>query len=68
MVHGSWRGGCLPEHRDYATVAGLVICEVQHLPEVGEAVEMLGWRFEAMDLDGHRIDKVLASRLITEAA
>ncbi len=61
-------GIALPDHRDYETVAGLVISEVQHLPEVGEAVETFGWRFEVVDLDGRRIDKVMASRLVTEAA
>jgi putative hemolysin len=33
------------------------------LPAAGEQVECAGWRFEVMDLDGKRIDKVLASRL-----
>jgi putative hemolysin len=61
-------GIALPDHRDYETVAGLVISEVQHLPEVGEAVETFGWRFEVVDLDGRRIDKVLASRVTAEAA
>jgi putative hemolysin len=53
-------GIALPERRDYETVAGLVIGELQHLPGTGEAVEILGWRFEVVDLDGRRIDKVLA--------
>jgi putative hemolysin len=61
-------GITLPERRDYETVAGLVISEVQHLPEVGEAVEAFGWRFEVVDLDGRRIDKVLVSRVVAEAA
>jgi len=65
-------GIVLPEKRDYETVAGLVIGELQHLPAVGEAVETLGWRFEVVDLDGRRVDKVLASRAnartLTEAA
>jgi putative hemolysin len=53
----------LPERRSYETVAGLVIGELQHLPATGEAVEALGWRFEVVDLDGRRVDRVLASRL-----
>jgi putative hemolysin len=56
-------GVSLPERRDYETVAGLVIGELQHLPETGEAVETLGWRFEVVDMDGRRVDKVLASRV-----
>jgi putative hemolysin len=55
-------GIALPERRDYETVAGLVIGELQHLPDTGEAVETLGWRFEVVDLDGRRIDKVLGLR------
>jgi putative hemolysin len=50
----------LPEHRDYQTVAGLIIRQLEHLPETGETVETLGWRFEVVDMDGRRIDKVLA--------
>jgi len=53
----------LPASRDYETVAGLVLNELHHLPETGEAVETLGWRLEVIDMDGRRIDKVLATRL-----
>jgi putative hemolysin len=56
----------LPERRDYETVAGLVIGELQHLPTTGEAVEAHGWRFEVIDMDGRRVDKVLASRVPQE--
>jgi putative hemolysin len=31
-------------------------------------VEAFGWRFEVVDLDGRRIDKVLVSRVVAEAA
>jgi putative hemolysin len=61
-------GITLPERRDYETVAGLVIGELQHLPGTGEAVEALGWRFEVVDLDGRRIDKVLANRITNQEA
>jgi putative hemolysin len=53
-------GVILPESRSYHTVGGLVISEIQHLPNTGEHVDALGWRFEVVDLDGRRIDKVLA--------
>ena len=33
------------------------------LPGVGERIDSGGWRFEVLDLDGRRIDKVLASLL-----
>ncbi len=47
----------------YNTVAGLLMSVSGHLPEVGERIECAGWRFEVVDLDGKRIDKVLASEL-----
>ncbi len=53
----------LPEKRSYHTVAGFVLDCFGRLPTVGEATERLGYRFEVMDLDGRRIDKVLVSRL-----
>jgi putative hemolysin len=56
-------GVTLPESRSYHTVGGLVISEIQHLPSTGEHVNALGWRFEVVDLDGRRIDKVLATSL-----
>ncbi|MFO1142271.1 MAG: hemolysin family protein [Amaricoccus sp.] len=47
---------------DYATLAGLVIDGLGHLPTVGERLVAHGWTLEVVDLDGRRIDKVLASR------
>ncbi len=52
----------LPERRDYHTVAGFVLDHLAHLPRVGETFDASGWRFEVVDLDGRRIDKVLAQR------
>lgn len=48
--------------RDYQTVAGLVLDKVGHLPQVGELLDVQGWRVEVVDLDGRRIDKLLVSR------
>jgi putative hemolysin len=56
-------GFSLPPKRSYATVAGFALAHLQHIPKTGEFVETNGWRFEIVDLDGHRIDKVLASRI-----
>jgi putative hemolysin len=47
---------------DYATLAGMIIEELGHLPNPGEYVTLHGWCFEVVDLDGRRIDKVLARR------
>lgn len=54
----------LPAKRDYQTLAGFVLSHMHHLPATGESVHALGWRFEVVDLDGRRIDKVLAVRSI----
>ena len=54
----------LPPHRDYETVAGHVLSLLHHLPATGETVEAGGWRFEVVDMDGRRIDKVIATRLV----
>ena len=53
----------LPEKREYHTVGGFILAKLGRLPQTGESVNALGWRFEVVDLDGRRIDKVLASRL-----
>lgn len=53
----------IPDNRDYETVAGYILSLMHHLPATGEHVDAQGWRFEVVDLDGRRIDKVLASRL-----
>ena len=45
----------------YNTVAGLLQSVSGRLLETGEYVDCVGWRFEVLDLDGKRIDKVLAS-------
>jgi putative hemolysin len=51
----------LPEDRDYATTAGFALSVLKHLPKVGESFPYRGWRFEIVDMDGRKIDKLLAS-------
>ena len=58
----------VPKDPDFETVAGYILSELNHLPTVGERFERGPWRFEVMDLDGRRIDKVLVSRLASPAA
>jgi putative hemolysin len=48
----------------YNTVAGLLMSVSGHLPATGERIQCGDWLFEVLDLDGKRIDKVLASRLV----
>ncbi|MBK7613882.1 MAG: HlyC/CorC family transporter [Vitreoscilla sp.] len=46
----------------YNTLAGMIMLLLGRLPNTADAVEWDGWRFEVVDLDGKRVDKVLASR------
>ena len=50
----------LPEARDYETVAGFVLEHFRHLPETGESFILKRWKFEIADMDGRKVDKVLA--------
>jgi len=56
-------GLSLPARRSYQTAAGLVIEALQKLPKTGDVTETQGWRFEVVDMDGRRVDKLLAARL-----
>ncbi|HOX89225.1 MAG TPA: hemolysin family protein [Burkholderiaceae bacterium] len=47
----------------YNTLSGMVMLLLGRVPRTADAVEWEGWRFEIVDMDSRRIDKVLASRL-----
>ena len=47
----------------YNTLAGMIMLLLGRLPATADVVEWSGWRFEVVDLDGKRVDKVLAQRL-----
>lgn len=47
----------------YHTLSGMMMWLFGHIPRTGDSVEWELWRFEVVDMDGNRIDKVLASRL-----
>ena len=53
----------VPQERSYHTAAGFVLHRLGHLPAVGESFDAQGWRFEVVDLDGRRIDRILVTRL-----
>ena len=52
----------LPHDRDYSTVAGFALSVLKRLPQTGETFGHDGWKFEVVDMDGRKIDKLLASR------
>ncbi len=59
-------GITLDEDRDYATVAGHALAILRRLPKEGEAFVNQGWRFEIVDMDGRKIDKLLVSAVVEE--
>jgi putative hemolysin len=54
-------GMTLHDDRDFATVAGYVMAVLRKVPQEGEHFSEQGWRFEVVDMDGLKIDKVLVS-------
>lgn len=57
----------LPDTRDFATAAGYVLWVLKHLPKEGEHFADQGWRFEIVDMDGLKIDKLLVSEMAEPA-
>jgi putative hemolysin len=49
----------------YNTLAGMIMLLLGRLPRTADAVEWEGWRFEVVDLDGKRVDKLLVTRMET---
>lgn len=52
----------LPAAGTYHTVGGLMLALLKRVPKEGDRIVWAGWRFEVVDIDGRRVDKVLASR------
>jgi putative hemolysin len=53
----------LPPERTFHTAAGFALNHFGYLPAIGESFDAQGWRFEVVDLDERRIDKILARRI-----
>ncbi|MCO6418995.1 hemolysin family protein [Siccirubricoccus sp. KC 17139] len=58
----------LPARGTYHTVAGLMLALLRRVPREGDRIVWAGWRFEIMDMDGRRVDKVLVSKEEAPAA
>lgn len=54
-------------HNLYNTLSGLLLDEMEHIPQTGEVVRWNCFRFEIVDMDGARIDKILASKISEES-
>ena len=55
------------EADDFTTVAGLIINELGHVPEVGEQLDFKGLRFEVVDADGKRVNRIRLRSIETTA-
>ncbi len=55
--------GRLPDEEtgDFHTLGGFLMAQMKRVPNVADHVEINGWRFEVMDMDGHRVDRVLVA-------
>jgi putative hemolysin len=51
------------EDADYSTLAGFILYKLSEIPKVGDVLDTEGYRFEIMDMDKSKIDKVLISKL-----
>jgi putative hemolysin len=56
----------LDDDREYATAAGYVLSVMKRLPKEGESFTDQDWRFEVVDMDGLKIDKLLVERIAIE--
>lgn len=54
-----------PEEEEgyYRTIAGLIMYVLQRIPKTGDYIELKELRYEVVDMDGNRIDKVLVEKL-----
>ncbi len=54
----------LPEEAraGYQTVGGFVMTMIGSVPQAGQTFECCGWKYEVLDMDGMRVDKVLVSK------
>ncbi len=61
--------GSLPGEgdNDFETLGGFVLDQFGHIPSAGEKFDWSGWRFEVVDMDRHRVDKVLLMKTSVKA-
>ena len=49
------------EEHEFDTLAGCILHELERIPQTGDKLPWRGFTFEIIDMDGHRIDKVLVT-------
>lgn len=57
-----------PQAGQYDTLAGFLMVMLRRIPRRTDRAEWAGWRFEVMDVDSHRVDQVMITRVDAEAA
>ncbi len=58
----------LPQEGGFHTLGGLVLTQLGHVPQQGDAFELAGYRFQVEQMEGHRVAKVRVTRLAAEMA
>lgn len=56
------------DRADFQTVGGFIVTRLGRIPAPADHFEYNGWRFEVVDMDRHRVDKILVSKAISSAA
>ena len=52
------------EDADYSTLAGFILYKLSEIPKAGDVLKTEGYRFEIIDMDKSKIDKVLVSKVL----
>jgi putative hemolysin len=54
----------LPDEEEYETLGGFVMLQLKRIPQAADLFDWNGLRFEVMDMDGTRVDKVLVTMIL----
>jgi putative hemolysin len=54
----------MPDEDNYESVGGFVMMSLGSIPKTTDSFDWAGLRFEVMDMDGKRVDKVLVTRIV----
>jgi putative hemolysin len=57
----------MPDEEEYETLGGFVLLKFGRIPQAADVFEWGGLRFEIMDMDGNRVDKILVTTIPTKA-
>ena len=55
-----------PDDSNYETIAGFMMYSLRKMPKLTDSVALGGYKFEVVDLENHRIDQLLVTRLPAE--